>query len=136
MLIFRYLVLVNYPFERAAVAQAIFKGFGRDARKRERRIHLERAAVLGQAHLVFYAVGKRQVAVLLELERVGFELFVFGVQARQFLSGLGEGPEFVGKRDARQLALQVLGIPRAVLGMMQDAVNIIEDVPPGDFLSA
>jgi hypothetical protein len=31
VLIFGHLILVNHPFERAAIAQAVFKGFGRNA---------------------------------------------------------------------------------------------------------
>ena len=34
VLVLRYLVLIDHPFERAAIAQAIFKGFGRDAAER------------------------------------------------------------------------------------------------------
>jgi hypothetical protein len=38
------------------------------------------------------------------------------------------------ERNARQFALQVLGVFRAVFGMVQNPVDVIEDVPLGDFL--
>ncbi len=45
VLVFRHLALVNHPFERAAIAQAVFKGFGWNTAQRERIVHLERAVV-------------------------------------------------------------------------------------------
>ena len=45
-LVFRYLVLINNPFKRTPIAQTIFKRFRRDARERERVVHLERLPVL------------------------------------------------------------------------------------------
>ena len=46
VLVFRHLVLVNHPFQRAAIAQAVFKGFGWNAAQRQGIVYLERAAVL------------------------------------------------------------------------------------------
>jgi len=36
------------------------------------------------------------------------------------------------ERNARQLALQVGGVALAILGMVQDGVDVVEDVPLGD----
>src|SRR5271166_2635521 len=42
VLVFRHLVLVNYPFKRAAIAQAVFERFGRYAAQRQGIVHPER----------------------------------------------------------------------------------------------
>ena len=56
MLVLRHPLLVDHPFERAAIAQAAFKGLRWDAAQRERIVHLERAVVFRGAHLIFHAI--------------------------------------------------------------------------------
>ena len=63
-----------------------------------------------------------------------FQRFIFDVQPRQFLPGFRESPEILRERNARQFALQVLGVFRPVFRMVQNPVDVIEDVPLGDFL--
>jgi hypothetical protein len=36
------------------------------------------------------------------------------------------------KRDARQFAAEIRGVALAILGMVQDGVDVMEDVPFGD----
>ena len=67
VLVFRHLVLVNHPFEGAAIAQAVFKGLGWDAAQRQGIVHLERTVVFREAHLVFHAVGERHRSADLEV---------------------------------------------------------------------
>src|SRR5947209_5227264 len=92
-------------------------------------------AGVGTANIV-----RRYSRCLDELEGEGFELFVVNVQPRQFLPGFRKGPKRVSavwslladsphQRDARQLPLQVLGVLRAVFGMVQHGIDVIEDVP-------
>jgi hypothetical protein len=50
------------------------------------------------------------------------------------LAGCGEGAEIGGERDPRQLALEDVGVLLAIAGMMQQAIDIIEDGPLVDFL--
>ena len=59
VLVLRHLVLVNHPFEGAAVAQAVFKGFGWDATQRQGIVHLDRTVVFREAHFVLDAIGER-----------------------------------------------------------------------------
>ena len=56
------------------------------------------------------------------------------MQLGQFLPGFRESPKVLRQRNARQFTLQVLGVFGAVLGMMQNPVNVIEDAPLVDFL--
>ena len=63
------------------------------------------------------------------LERVLGLLLVVDVEFHQALAGRGEGVEVGGKRDARELALEVGGVAVAVLGVVEDRVNSVEDVP-------
>ena len=58
-LVFGYLVLVDHPFERAAVAQTILERLRRDAGQRQGAVYLERAAVFREPHFIFDAVRKR-----------------------------------------------------------------------------
>jgi hypothetical protein len=61
-----------------------------------------------------------------------FERFIVEVQPGQLLAGVGEGAEVRGERDARQVALEVVGELRPVAGVVQQAVDVVEDVPLGD----
>jgi hypothetical protein len=56
------------------------------------------------------------------------------VQFGQLLARLGEGAELGSKRNPRQLALEVVGILLAVVGMVQQAIDVVEDVPLVDLL--
>ena len=47
--------------------------------------------------------------------------------------GRGEGAKIRGERNARQFALEVVGELLAVAGGVQQAVDVIEDVPLGNF---
>ena len=123
------------PIQRAAVAQAVAENLRRDAGQRERVVDLERRFVLAQPHLLD-AVRERHVGRFDPLQRPRLQLFIVQVQLGQLLAGRGEGPEVGGQRDPRQFAFQVLGEPLAVARMVQDAVDVIEDVPLGDFLVA
>ena len=67
VLVFGHLVLVNHPFERAAIAQAVFKGFGRNPAQRQGIVHLERAVVFGEPHFILDAIGERNCSADLEV---------------------------------------------------------------------
>jgi len=67
VLVFRHLVLVNHPFERAAIAQAVFKGLGWDAAKRQGIVYFERAVVFREAHFILDAIGERNRSAGLEV---------------------------------------------------------------------
>ena len=43
-----------------------------------------------------------------------------------------ESPEVSGKRDMREIALEVRFVFLAILGVMQESVIVVEDVPFGD----
>ena len=51
------------------------------------------------------------------------------MQLGQLSAGFGEGFEVGRQRDARQLAFEVIGELGAVARMMQDAVDVVEDIP-------
>jgi hypothetical protein len=54
------------------------------------------------------------------------------VEVGELLAGGGEGFEVGSQRDAGQLALEVIGELLAVAGMMEDAVDVVKDVPLGN----
>ena len=66
------------------------------------------------------------------LERVLGLLLVVDVEFHQALAGVGEAAEVGGKWDAGQLALQVGGVAGAILGVVEQGVGVVEDVPLGD----
>ena len=60
--------------------------------------------------------------------------FVFDVEFHQALAGGGEGVEVGWERDAGEFALEVGGVTGAVLGVVEDGVGGVEDVPLGDLV--
>jgi hypothetical protein len=144
------LVLVDDPFEGRAVAEAVVERFGRDCGERERGIYREAQLVLAESHLVFDAVAERYAGGFDEVEIPGFEFFIIQMQLGQLLAGLGKGPEARGtltptlsrstgrgrvnggEGDAGQLALEVIGVLPAIAGMVQQAIDVVEDGPLGD----
>jgi hypothetical protein len=50
----------------------------------------------------------------------------------QPFSGGDEGMEVVNKGDAGQFAAEVGGVGFAVVGMVEEGVDVVEDVPFGD----
>ena len=61
-------------------------------------------------------------------------MFIVQVQLGQLCANVNERAECFRRdeRDARQLALQVLGVARAVLRAVQHGVDIVENVALGD----
>ena len=125
--------MVDDPIEGAAVAEAVAKNFGRDFGECERVVDLELGLVFGEPHFLD-VVGEGHALGFDPLERPGFELFVSEVEFGQLLAGFGEGFEVRRERDAGEFAFEVIGELGAITGMMEDAVNVVEDVPLGDLL--
>ena len=91
--VFGDLVLVDDPFEGAAVSEAIFEDLGRDAGEGEGGVDDQGALVFGRAHLVFEAVGEGAAGGDEEFEGVGPELLVVEVEAGEAgASGGGRPP--------------------------------------------
>lgn len=59
-------------------------------------------------------------------------LFVVDVEFHEALARGGEGVKAGWEVDAGELALEVGGVAVAVLGVMEDGVGSVEDVPLGD----
>ena len=58
--------------------------------------------------------------------------FVADVEPGEAGAGRGEGAEVGGEGDARQLALEIGLVAFAVAGVVQEAVDVMEDVPLAD----
>ena len=58
--------------------------------------------------------------------------FVADVDVAQARAGIGEGVEVGREGDAGQLAFEVGLVALAVDGVMQQAVDVVEDIPLGD----
>jgi hypothetical protein len=63
-------------------------------------------------------------------------LLVVDVKLHEALAGRGEGAEVGREGDAGEFALEVGGVAGAVLGVVEDGVGGVEDVPLGDLLVA
>ena len=98
----------------------------------EGRVDDEGALVLAEAHLIFHAVGEGAARVDDELKLVGRKLLVVQVKVDQAVSGFGEGGEVGGEGDAGEGAFEVVGEFGAVLGVVEECVDVVEDVPFGD----
>ena len=123
--------MVDDLFQGAAVAEAVIENFGRDWGERQRGVDGEAELVFGEAHLVFDAAEEGQARRFDEVQIPGLELFVVEVQLGEFFAGCGEGAEVGGEGDAGQLALEVVGVLLAIAGMVQQAIDIVEDGPTG-----
>src|ERR1017187_8856844 len=60
------------------------------------------------------------------------ERCVRGVEGGGIAAGVGEGGEIGGEGDARQFAFQIGGVTPAVLGMVEQGVEVVEDLFLGD----
>ena len=96
-------------------------------------------ALLAIAHLLDAVVGVGEfLAGAIYHQRVRGNALVVQVQVGQLATSLGEGPEVGGRlysRYARQFLAQVVGEAFAVVGRVQQAVDIKEDVFAGDGLA-
>jgi hypothetical protein len=50
------------------------------------------------------------------------------VEFGQLFAGCGEPAEIGGERDAGELAFEVVGVLGAVAGMVQEAIDVVEDI--------
>ena len=125
------LVLVDDPFEGGAGAEAVIEGLGRDAGEGDGRVDLEGLAVGGELHLED-ALGVGDAGVLDFFERPGVEGFVMDVEAGELLAGGGERAEVGGEGDAGELTLEIGGVAGAVLGVVEQGVDVVEGVCGGD----
>ena len=89
-LVGRDLVLVDDPFQRRAVAEAIVVRLCWNALQRQEFVVDERGLVLAEAHLFDAPV---QLPFFDALQRVFGLLFVVDVKVGESASGLGESPE-------------------------------------------
>ena len=96
---------------------------------------LQRRLVGGEPHLLAHAPVDRLARRLFARERIVPRLLVAQVErgqlaadARDLAEGVGSGDQ----RDARQLALEVVGVALAVVGVVEDAIDVVEDVALGD----
>ena len=131
-------ILVDHPFQRGPVAQAVVERLRGNAGQRQEVVVLDCVAVLAKLHRLDAPV-ERRLGILDVLERIRLLLLVIHVQVDQFPAGLGESVEIgrlARERNAWQLALEVLGKSRAILGMVQHRVNVMENVLPRDRLVA
>ena len=128
------LVLVDDPVEGGAVAEAIMKSFGWDASECERGVHCEAEFVLGETHFVFDAIGEGKEGRFDKLQLPRLQLLIVEVHLGEFVAGFGEGVEFGGEGNPRQLALEVVGVLLPVAGMVQQAIDVVKDVPLVDLL--
>lgn len=120
------LVLVDDPLQGGTVAEAVFESFRRDAGEGQRGIHGEAELVLGEAHLVFHPVRERNAGRFDEIEVPGLQLFIIEVQPGKLLPRLGEGAEFGGERNPRQLAIEVIGVLLAIAVVVQQPIDVME----------
>lgn len=62
---------------------------------------------------------------------MGLDAFVVEVQVGELVSGAGEGPEGFGAfdgGDAGQLFAEVVGVAGAVVGRVEESVDVVEEV--------
>jgi hypothetical protein len=105
--------LINHPFQRGAIAEAVVVGFLGDAGESQEVVIDERLLVFAQAHF-FHAQVELFTGFLAARQRIFFLLLATHVQLGQVLAGFGKGMEVRRVRDARQLALEVGGVARAI----------------------
>jgi len=127
------LVLVDDPFQGAAVAEAVFVDFGRDAAQGQEAVVLDLGFVFGQGHPFDAPV---ELAGFGALERVLGLLLVFDVEFHQVCADFRVLLEGWGVGDSWKFALEVGGVAGAVLGVVEQGIGVVEDFPLGDGLLA
>lgn len=120
--------------EGGAVTELVVVNGRGNAAEGEEVVVFEFRFVFAQAHL-FDAEVEGEVGVFVVGERVLGLLFVVDVDVGEALAGLNEVPKVLrlDKGDARQLAAQIGGVGFAVAGVVKQGVDVVEDVPLGDF---
>lgn len=126
-------VLIDHPFEGGAVAEAVVEGFGWDAAQGEEVVVAELGLVFRELHALD-PVGDFGCRMFDLFELIGLLFFVVDVEFHEALYGGGEGVEVGWEGDAGEFALEVGGVAGAVLGVVEDGVGGVEDVPLGDLL--
>lgn len=104
-------VLVDYPLEGAAVAQAVLLDFGRDAGEGQESVVAELGFVFGEGHFLDAPV---EFAGFSALKGVFGLLFVFEMELHQGRADTGVFGEIGGEGDAGQFALEVGGVAGAL----------------------
>ena len=126
-------VLIDDPFEGGAVAEAIVVGGGGDAVEEKEVVVAEFGFVFGELHAVD-AEADFGLGVFDLFEGVLGLLLVVDVEGHELLTSGGEGVEVGWEGDAGEFALEVGGVAGAVLGVVEDGVGGMEDVPLGDLV--
>ena len=124
-------VLVDHPFEGGAVAKAVVEHFAGDAIQGEEAVVAQLRLVFGEAHL-FDAPVERHIRRFDLCKREFQLLLIADVELGEAGAGGGKGAEVGGEGDAGQLALEVGLVAFAVAGVVQEAVDVVEDIPLGD----
>ena len=123
-------ILVNDPLQGAAVAEAIGEHVRGNPGQGERIVDHQGGLVLAELHAL-YAVRERPVVRLDPLQVIRLKVFVFEMQPGKLFAGGSERLKVRGKRNARQLTFQIIGELLPIAGMVQQAVDVIENVPFG-----
>ena len=145
----RHLQAVDGPFQRRAPVDRVVMRLRRDAVEADVPVDVQHGAVgLAARPAPLHALAVQQVGVGRRLWNVGtgrraadFHLqavfragFVAEVQRGQTLAGAAEGIEVRREGDARQVFRQIRAVLFAVIGRVQQAVNVVPDIVLRDAL--
>jgi len=124
-------VALHHPLNRTFAVDHIRIGRGRNVADGDGAVVDDGVfAILGgEAHLLYRKKARLRAADL--HLRVGGHLLVADVQVGQVPAGVAKRPKIRGRldqRQARQHLLEVVGVGGAVIGAMQKAVDVVEDV--------
>ena len=111
------LVLVNDPFEGAAVAELVFVDLGRDVGEGEEVVVAELGFVFGEGHAFDAPV---ELAGFLTIEGVLGLGLVMDVEVHESFADFGVLGEVGGVGDAGEFALEVGGVAGAVFGVVEE----------------
>ena len=138
---FLFLVLVEHPINRAAVAEAIGPRFRRHTGERGFAVERDDAGGRVGAQQRFRCEARRACLFIRHIaarERVGRNRLVTDVQVHQRLAPRGPvfkvGHRVAVKRNARKLTLQVQRIFLAIHRVVQHGIAVVKDVFFGDAL--
>ena len=130
-----FLVLVENPFQRRAVAEPVGPGFGRHAGELRLAIEDDDSVVgIGAQDRLRPEPGGGGLGVgnVRADERPRLDAFVADVQRHQPLAPIRPAPEVFVEGNAREFALQILRVCFAIERIVQHRIDVVKDRVLGD----
>ena len=121
-----------HPLQRRARAESIIVCLHRDTLQGQEVVVFQLRLIFGKFHLLNTPIHPHSRGFDISQSLIFRSGFVVDVEVCQLLPGGSESPEVFSEGDMGQIALEVRFVFLAIVGVMQESVGIVEDVPFGE----